>query len=82
MKVYDPQNYVTHSLYREHCSFHNGSYVKDLTKLGRDLKKVIIVDNSPMSYYFQPENAIPVLSWFGDKEDRELFKLIQFLERI
>ena len=45
-------------LFRESCVFHKGNYVKDLSKLGRDLPQVIIVDNSPASYIFHPENAV------------------------
>lgn len=35
-------------------------FTQDLSKLGRDLKKVLIVDNSPASYSFHPENAVGV----------------------
>lgn len=45
-------------LFRESCVFHRGNYVKDLSRLGRELSKVIIVDNSPASYIFHPENAV------------------------
>lgn len=47
-------------LFRESCVFHRGNYVKDLSRLGRDLNKVIIVDNSPASYVFHPDNAVSV----------------------
>lgn len=47
-------------LFRESCVFHRGNYVKDLSRLGRDLSKVIIVDNSPASYVFHPDNAVSV----------------------
>lgn len=46
-------------LFRESCVYHGGNYVKDLNKLGRDLQKIVIVDNSPASYIFHPENAVP-----------------------
>ena len=45
-------------MFREACVFHKGNYIKDLGRLGRDLKRTIIVDNSPTSYAFHPENAV------------------------
>jgi hypothetical protein len=47
-------------LFRESCVFHRGNYVKDLSRLGRELHKIIIVDNSPASYVFHPDNAVSV----------------------
>ncbi|XP_057708681.1 CTD small phosphatase-like protein 2 [Corythoichthys intestinalis] len=69
-------------LFREACVFHKGNYVKDLSHLGRDLNKVIIIDNSPASYIFHPDNAVPVVSWFDDTSDSELLDLIPFFERL
>jgi RNA polymerase II subunit A small phosphatase-like protein len=69
-------------LFRDHCSCVNGSYVKDLSLLGRPLDQVIIVDNSPGAYLFQPRNAIPILSWFDDPADTELMKLIPMLQQL
>lgn len=45
-------------LFRESCVFHQGCYVKDLSRLGRDLRKTLILDNSPASYIFHPNNAV------------------------
>ncbi|KAM4606591.1 CTD (carboxy-terminal domain, RNA polymerase II, polypeptide A) small phosphatase-like a isoform 1-T1 [Polymixia lowei] len=67
-------------LFRESCVFHRGNYVKDLSRLGRELSRVIIVDNSPASYIFHPENAVPVQSWFDDMADTELLDLIPLFE--
>ncbi|KAK7945112.1 hypothetical protein WMY93_000840 [Mugilogobius chulae] len=67
-------------LFRESCVFHRGNYVKDLSRLGRELNNVIIVDNSPASYIFHPENAVPVQSWFDDINDTELLDLLPFFE--
>jgi len=69
-------------LFREACVHHKGNYVKDLSRLGRDIRQTIIIDNSPASYMFHPENAVPVESWFDDPNDVELLELIQVLEQI
>lgn len=69
-------------LFREACVFHQGCYVKDLSRLGRDLRKTVILDNSPASYIFHPENAVPVQSWFDDMADTELLNLIPVFEEL
>lgn len=51
-------------LFRESCVFHRGNYVKDLNKLGRELQNIVIVDNSPASYIFHPDNAVSFISFF------------------
>ncbi|KAM9990483.1 hypothetical protein ACTFIY_006543 [Dictyostelium cf. discoideum] len=76
----DTGRVIHYRLFRESCHNHKGNYVKDLSKLGRDLKSTIIVDNSPSSYLFHPENAIPIDSWFDDKDDRELLDLLPLLD--
>lgn len=74
--------WVHHRLFRDSCANLNGSYIKDLSYLGRPLNSVIIIDNSPTSYLFQPRNAIPITSWFDDQADRELRDLIPLLEQV
>lgn len=43
---------------------------------------VIIVDNSPIAYLWQPENAIPCTSWYDDMSDTELDKIATLLEKL
>ncbi|GAB1204073.1 hypothetical protein APSETT445_002722 [Aspergillus pseudonomiae] len=56
------------------------SVSKDLSQVGRDLRDTIIIDNSPTSYIFHPQHAIPISSWFSDAHDNELLDLIPVLE--
>ncbi|KAF5326470.1 hypothetical protein D9611_000218 [Ephemerocybe angulata] len=75
----DIHQVVSHRLFRESCYNHKGNYVKDLSQLGRPISDTIILDNSPASYIFHPNNAVPVSSWFNDPHDTELTDLVPFL---
>lgn len=80
LDILDKDRVVSHRLFRESCVLHGQAYVKDLSKIGRKMKDMIIVDNSPLSYAFQPTSAIPITSWFDDRSDRELKELIPVLQ--
>lgn len=72
----NPADMIHGRLYREHCVMVGGVFVKDLTRLGRDVKQVIIVDNSPISYAMQPENAVHIIDFIDDEADGELDKTL------
>lgn len=79
LDILDPQKFIKTRLFRENCVFFEGHYVKDLSLLDRDINQTIIVDNSPMSYIFHPENAIDCTSFFDDPLDVELWQIADFL---
>ena len=79
----DKKGICKYRLYREHCCcFTNGfanSFVKDLNKLDRDMKNLIIIDNNPKSFMLNKDNGLPIKTWLDDINDRELLKLIPYL---
>mmetsp|Transcript_9487 Transcript_9487/g.13246 ORF Transcript_9487/g.13246 Transcript_9487/m.13246 type:complete len:260 (-) Transcript_9487:306-1085(-) len=71
---------ITHRLFRDACvESHGYAFVKDVSRLGRDLSKVVLVDNSPIAMAASAANAIPILSYFDNRKDRELPKLLATL---
>ena len=75
--------YFDGRLYREHATKIGNKYIKDLSKIGRDLSKTLIVDNNPHSFKFQHENGILISSYFGEKNnDKALVELQKLLIKI
>jgi len=79
LDMLDVEKVIEHRLFRESCVLHGQAYVKDLSKLGRRMEDIIFVDNSPLSYAFQPTSAVPILSWFDDPHDTQLRDLLPLL---
>lgn len=63
----DKNNLTRHRLYRDHCTFMYNVFIKDLKRLGRNMEDILILDNSPISYLFQKQNALPIKTWLDDK---------------
>jgi RNA polymerase II subunit A small phosphatase-like protein len=72
----DPEGLCTARLHRDHCSVVHGSFTKDLARMNRNMKDIMILDNTPNAYMLQPENAVPIKSWNGEPDDTELIELI------
>ena len=78
----DKNNLVKGKFFRQDCIFNNGLYIKDLFKVTKDLKDVIIIDNNPSSYMNNEDNGIPIKTWYDDLNDNELIKLIPILKHL
>lgn len=76
------RKYFQGRYYRQHCTFRQGAYIKDLSSIEPDLSKVMILDNSPMSYIFHEDNAMPIEGWINDPTDNGLLHLIPTFEAL
>ena len=83
LNIIDQKNcFFEKRLYRQHAIIIDDGFVKDLSLLGRDLRKVIIIDNNPFNYELQKENGIFIKSFYGEKDDNVLLELIPILKKI
>ena len=78
----DKNKVINYKLYRKHTEQINGVFIKDLSKLGRDLSKIVIVDNNKDNFSLQPENGLHICSFIGDQNDDELYNLSSDLMKI
>ena len=73
---------IKYRLYRQHCAIIGCSLYKDLSKIGRDLSKVIIIDNLKENFKLQPNNGIFIKTWTNDINDVQLKDLLVILKDI
>jgi len=78
----DCKDLIDYRLYRQHTTLMNGVNVKDLSKLGRNMDKIIIVDNIEENYQLQPNNGLNICDFEGDENDNELDFLLEDLLKL
>ena len=68
----DKYKVITHKLYRRHVEYNDGLCLKDLDKIGRDIKRVCIIDNDKNNFKLHVENGIEIKEFLGEQDDNEL----------
>ena len=68
----DKYKVITHKLYRKHVEYNDGLCLKDLDKIGRDIKRVCIIDNDKNNFKLHVENGIEIKEFLGEQDDNEL----------
>ena len=85
----DKENkYFQYRLYRNHCVQCDVDgikfYVKDLDTLNKfyNLKDVVLIDNSVLSFAYHLNNGIPIVPFIEQKDDTQLLMLAYYLVSI
>ena len=77
------EKYFDARLYRQHTIIYENDFVKDISRIGRTLNSIIIVDNMPQNFRLQKDNGIFIKPFWGDDIfDTALFSLADILENI
>ena len=75
-------NLISYRLYKHHVIYERGKSVKKLNMIGRDLNKIIFVDNLKSNAKYNLKNLCQISSWRSDIYDDELIKLKNKLKYI
>jgi Dullard-like phosphatase family protein len=80
-KIETNRKYFDYNLYRDHTTLYGKEYVKDISKIGRNIKEIIIVDNLEKNFKLNPDNGIKIAPYFGEinADDTKLFELQKLL---
>lgn len=81
----DKTGCVMHRLYRESTHYTpDGTHAKDLSRLNRDVRRIVAVDDDPRALQLQPDNLVRVKPYDDphDRDDRTLERLTPLLIEI
>lgn len=76
------RNLFKRRFYRSDCISTSEGYIKDLTLVSPDLGRVLLVDNSVISFERQECNGIGVEGWISDPSDTCLLQLLPLLDAL
>ena len=71
--------YFDYTFFREHSVISGNDFVKDISRIGRDMKKIIIIDNMEQNFRLNKKNGIKIKTFYGDQNDKVLYELSKIL---
>ena len=80
--IEEKKKYFDYNLYREHSFLYGKEFLKDISRIGRDMKKIIIVDNTEQNFRLNKKNGIKIKPFYGDQNDKVLYELSKILVMI
>ncbi|EDW63716.1 mitochondrial import inner membrane translocase subunit TIM50-A [Drosophila virilis] len=75
----DPNGYIRYRLVRGATQLLDGHHIKNLNRLNRNLRRVIVVDWDRRAVPLHPDNIFAISRWVGNDDDVQLFDLAAFL---
>ena len=66
------RKYFDYKFYREHTVIYKDTFVKDISRIGRDMSKIIIIDNNESNFVLNKENGIKIAPYYGDDDNNNI----------
>ena len=82
LKIELDNKYFDYNFFREHSVISGNDFVKDISRIGREMKKIIIIDNMEQNFRLNKKNGIKIKAFYGDQNDKILFELCKILVMI
>lgn len=84
LRILDPAYHIKNRYFRQHTiRIKSGMHTKSLGLFDNDLSRIVLVDNSYVSFMFDPDNGIPIKSFYGDDvNDQELRRIATILSML
>ena len=81
--IEENKKYFSYKFYREHAIFQGNNLIKDISRLGRDMNKILLIDNMTLNFQHNKENGIIIYPFYNENSlDRALIELKKILLKI
>ncbi|EDW73643.2 uncharacterized protein Dwil_GK16545 [Drosophila willistoni] len=78
----DPSRFIMYRVVGDSTYGPDSHHVKNLDKLNRDLRRVVVVDCDENSMKLHPSNFCLIPRWCGNNDDTGLYDLVSFLSML
>ena len=74
------KKYFSYKFYREHAIIRDNNLIKDISRIGRDMSKILLVDNMSHNFYLNEDNGILIYPFYNENnQDTSLLELKRIL---
>ena len=79
-EIESKEKFFDYNFFREHSVIVENDFVKDISRIGRDMKKIIIIDNVEENFKLNKKNGIKIAPFYGgNRNDKVLYELKKIL---
>ena len=79
-EIESKEKFFDYNFFREHSVIVGNDFVKDISRIGRDMKKIIIIDNIEENFRLNKKNGIKIAPFYGQNmNDKVLYELKKIL---
>ena len=77
------KKYFDYNFFKEHCIIYENHLIKDISLIGRNINKIIIIDDDENCFKLNKENGIKIKPFIDENNnDNKLFVLKNILKNI
>ncbi len=81
--IEEHKTYFSYKFYREHAIIKGNNLIKDISRLGRDMSKILLIDNMSLNFQYNKENGVLIYPFYNENYlDTSLIELKKILIKI
>jgi hypothetical protein len=64
--IEEHKTYFSYKFYREHAIITGNNLIKDISRLGKDMSKILLIDNMSLNFQYNKENGVLIYPFYNE----------------